>query len=177
MADHYHHEKKKMTYIVFAILVIVFGIVLWRVLKMRREPHDGEIHVQISKDEVVSKDLEFSATDMYPGEKREYTLILKAKDSANYSLVFGLSTDTASGSAFARFVSATIIYEGKERGTAALQEGFDGKTLAMTEWIEASKSIEITVVYEMSIDATDEVQGAAADFDFTLQASGTTKRE
>lgn len=177
MADHYHHEKKKMTYIVFALLIVAFGIVLWRVLKMKGEPQSGEISVEISTEGIVSKDLEYDTKGMMPGDSREYKLIITAKDAANYSLVFGLETENASGSAFARFVSVSILDGEEPVGNATLQEGFDGKTFTLEKWIGSSSSIEVTIKYEMSIDATDEVQGAVADFDLTLSASGTVQGE
>ena len=175
--DHYHHEKKKFTYIVFAIIVIVFGVVLWRLWKKRQEPHEGEIRVEIATVDGTKTDLEYSTTNMFPGETREYKLVVTAKETANYHLVFSLNTEHASRTAFARYVSVSVVLDDRERGKLTLQEGFDGAIISMTEWIEKSEKLELTVVYEMSIDATDAVQGEAVDFELNLEASGTTKRE
>ena len=176
MADRYYHEKKRMAYIVFAIIVVIFGVVLWRIWSRRQNPQEGEIRVEISSEQAVSKELEYNATKMVPGEKREYVLIVDAKDSGSYTLNFLLETDTASGTAFAKFVNVSIFIDGKSRGIMALQKGFEGQVITLTEWIAAGNPLEVTIVYEMSLGATDDVQGESIDFELLLHADATVKK-
>ena len=177
MARRYHRASKKIVYIILSIAIAVFGVVVWRVWSKREQPQDGKIRVEISTEEVVSKELEFNATKMIPGEKRECVLLLQAQDTGRYTIDFLLETQTALGTAFSKYVNVSLVLNGKLRGTVSLQEAFNGRKLSISEWISAKEQLEITVVYEMSLGATDEVQNEEIDFDLILNVDGVAKAE
>lgn len=149
----------KLLIFVLAVAVAAGIVIMCLVLTQ-----DNSITVNLEKEGVTQKELEFSAGGMIPGESKEYTIQLNAKSAGTYFIT--LSFEGEEG-VLNEILDVAVECE-EYQASYKLSELLNGTTFEFT--CDVSKKADVTISYTIPVETENEAQGATADFKVLLTA-------
>ncbi len=153
-----------ISFIVLTIVGIVFGIVAF----CGQDAYANEKTIVL--EDKVQSEMKVSLTNIVPGESCNYSLHLKANKGDKFDVVMDFEKTDADS--LAKFIDVDIIVNGESIGMSTLAELLEGKQIKFIADFDGTKTVEVEIIYSMSVDIGDEAQHTSADFNILL----TSKR-
>ncbi len=170
MSAHNELTKNRLTYLIVAlILILSFAVfvVAWH-LKNNGTANSAELHVTLQADGETKQTLEFAPPALIPGESTEYALHVRVEETGNYALRLEFEEEDAA--LLKDFITVEVDLNGERVASNTLARLFSGESFYFNyDFVQEAIAI-VNIRYVLSAEATDETQGATADFDVELTA-------
>lgn len=171
MSAHNELTKNRWTYFgvaVILILAFLFFVLAWH-LKNNGAGNEAELQVTLQADGETKQTLEFSSPSLVPGGSAEYLLRVRAEEAGSYTLRLDFAEENAG--VLKDFITVEAELNGEKIGEYTLAGLFAGEKISFKHDFTEETTANVTIRYVLSKDATDETQGASADFDVILTGS------
>ena len=148
------------------MLALVVVILLLLVQKKSCNTEDADMTVKLKSNGVTQETLEFEELGLYPGQEKEYTLLITCEETGVYTMDFifvevedhGLKT----------YVDVSVTMDGETLESGKLDALLSGEKFTLeTE----TQPVEIRIVYSMSLEIGNEAQGVSALFNLKIEAN------
>ena len=150
-------------FIAAAVLSVLLAGLLVYIFVLQKNVLD---EVVIKRDEVTEVELVVDDLQITPGAKKDYNVVLKAKDTGNYQLSI-LYDETVNGG-MKDFVDVKIYYAGELIYNGTLTELVDGYEIVKNISIERGVLYDLTFEYSMSDTVGNEAQKTTTSFDILI---------
>ena len=168
MSAHNELTKNRWTYFAVAVILIfafVFFVLAWH-LKNNGTGNEAALQVTLQADGETKQTLEFCSPKLVPGESSEYLLRVRAEEAGSYTLRLDFEEENAA--LLKAVITVEVELNGEKIGNNTLAGLFAGEYFYFKHDFTQETTANVTVRYVLSKDATDETQGASADFDVIL---------
>lgn len=158
--------KKKQILAIVLVAVIIFGIILYLLLT-RDSKYKLFKEIVLEESSITHEELIFSANGIKPGDSRDYTLQLTAKDNGFYGIDFSFVENNDGG--LRNFIVVRLEHEDDIR-EYSLDELFNGLTIGFNIEVFRKTPTLINVIFIMPQEIGNEAQGAECYFIVNLTA-------
>ena len=151
------------------MLALVIVILLLLVQKKSCNTENSDMTVKLKSNGVTQETLEFEELGLYPGQEKEYTLLITCEETGVYTMDFifvevedhGLKT----------YVDVSVTMDGETLESGKLDALLSGEKFTLETEFSKTQPVEIRIVYSMSLEIGNEAQGVSALFNLKIEAN------
>ncbi len=159
-------KSKAISYILTLSLVVmtVIGIVIGVYNKVGEQKLQNETTIELG--EQKQTEMKIDLTGIHPGDSTSYKINLNANKGDAY--ISSITFEKTGTDSLAPFIDVEIKIGDERIDGARLSDYLGGRRAEFTADFSDTDSLQVEIIYSMSVDIGDEAQNTTADFKTVL---------